>query len=108
MSSKADQNGSQRGIGHADYGCFNPTAKDETVATARRSRPAPKIELVRYVIDSAHLAKDVEQQDRALAAFTRLTEVKSVGSPVTPTPSEPPRSPKARASSGIAQSQNTS
>lgn len=55
----------------ADY--FNPSDKDLRVASARRQRPVPTLEQIRYVLDIMPTGTDMERRNRALVALTALT-----------------------------------
>jgi integrase len=69
----AGQPGYKSRIAYSDAEYFNPTANDSRVATARRERPVPSMEQIRYVIGSMKAENDIEKRNRALIAFTILS-----------------------------------
>lgn len=68
----AGQSGYRR-ISYTDAEYFNPSSNDSRIATARRERPAPSIEQIRYVVSSIAVTNDINRRDRALIAFALLS-----------------------------------
>ena len=52
---------------------FNISGKDMRIATARREKDAPTMELIKYAIQLMSNQTDIERRNRALVAFTLLT-----------------------------------
>ncbi len=57
--------------GDAEY--FNLTTKDARIATAKRDRPAPTLDMIRRAVDAMPNGTDIERRDRALIAFAILS-----------------------------------
>src|SRR4051812_26834247 len=53
-------------IGYSDAEYFNPSANDERIATAHRSRPVPTLDDIRRVLAQMPSGSDIEKRDRAL------------------------------------------
>jgi integrase len=57
----------------SDAAYFKPSENDARIATARRERPAPSVELVRRVVGAMPAATVSERRDRALVSLIMLT-----------------------------------
>lgn len=62
-----------QGTPSVDAEYFNLSEKDTRIATAQRERKAPRLEQVKYVIQSIPSGSEIERRNRALLAFTLLT-----------------------------------
>lgn len=60
-------------IEYADADYFNLSEKDTAIARARREKPVPTLEQVRYVLAAMPSGTVLERRDRALVAFTAIT-----------------------------------
>jgi len=69
----AEQPGYKARIKRTDCDYFNLTDNDARIATARRERPAPDVELVRGLVQRMPGETDVRKRDRALIAFALLS-----------------------------------
>ncbi|MEQ9446047.1 MAG: tyrosine-type recombinase/integrase [Rhodospirillaceae bacterium] len=69
----AGQPGFKSRFSYSDAEYFNLSYKDGRVATAKRSKPCPTLDLVRRVISKMPASTDIEKRDRALVAFIALT-----------------------------------
>ena len=69
----AEQPGYKARIKRTDCDYFNLTDNDARIATARRERPAPEVELVRSLVQRMPGETDVQKRDRALIAFALLS-----------------------------------
>jgi integrase/recombinase XerD len=69
----AEQPGYRSRLTYGDAEYFNLSEKDTRIATARRERPFPTLEQVRYVVNAMPTATVIDQRNRALIAFTLLT-----------------------------------
>lgn len=69
----AGQPGYRSKFSYSDPDYFNISEKDVRIATARRSRPAPTIEQIRYVIARMPTETVIERRNRAIVAFILLT-----------------------------------
>ncbi len=69
----AMQTGYKSRINYTETEYFNLSEKDTRVATARRSKPVPTIEQIKYVITKMADTTDIERRNRALIAFFLLT-----------------------------------
>lgn len=69
----AGQPGYKSRFTYSDADYFNVSEKDARIATARRHRPAPTLEQVRHLIAKMPAGTELEQRNRALAAFILLT-----------------------------------
>jgi len=69
----AGQPGYKSRLRYSDADYFNLSDKDTRVATARREKPFPTMEQVKYVIARMPRGADIEERNCALLAFTLLT-----------------------------------
>jgi integrase len=69
----AGQPGYKSSLSYSDSEYFNLSDKDNRIATARRSRPAPTLEQVKHVISTMPTSSDIEKRNRAVIAFALLT-----------------------------------
>lgn len=69
----AGQPGYKSKFAYSDADYFNASARDVRVATARRVRPNPTMEQVKYVLSVMPALTEIERRDRAVIAFTLLT-----------------------------------
>lgn len=69
----AGQPGFKSRLTYADADYFNLSDKDVTIAKARRERPVPTLEQIKFVIARMPSMTELERRDRALVAFTILT-----------------------------------
>ena len=69
----AGQPGYKSKITYSDADYFNPSFRDECIATAKREQPVPSIEQVRHVLNTMPAGTDIEKRDRALVAFALLS-----------------------------------
>lgn len=69
----AGQPGYKSRLRYSDAEYFNLPEKESRVATARRERPSPTLEQVRYVISQMPGETDIEMRNRAVIAFVMLT-----------------------------------
>ena len=60
-------------ISYSDADYFNPSANDGRIATARRDRPVPTLEQIRYMLSTMATGTSIERRDRALVAFVLLS-----------------------------------
>ena len=60
-------------ISYPDAEYFNPSANDERIATAHRSRPVPTLDDIRRVLAHMPSDTDLEKRNRALVAFAILS-----------------------------------
>lgn len=67
------QPGYRSKLRYSDAEYFSFSDKDSRVAKARRERPVPTLEQVKYVIGSMQAGNEIEQRNRALLAFALLT-----------------------------------
>ena len=72
----ADQSGYRSRITHADSEYFNFSANNSRIATARRERPAPDVDQVKYALSMMPAETTLERRDRAILAFALLTGVR--------------------------------
>ncbi len=72
----AGQPGYKSRINYSDSDYFNLSANDTRIATAKREKPVPSAEQIRYVLNSMNAETDIEKRNRALVAFTFLTGVR--------------------------------
>ena len=69
----AGQPGYKSRFSYSDTDYFNLSEKDARIATAKRSRPIPTVEQVRYVIAQMPARTEIERRNRAVVAFILLT-----------------------------------
>ncbi len=69
----AMQPGYKSRLNYSDAEYFNLSDKDSRIATARRPRPVPTLEQVRYALCAMPGSNEIEQRDRAVVAFALLT-----------------------------------
>lgn len=69
----SDKPGYKKRISYSDAEYFNPSANDERIATAHRSRPVPTLDNIRHVLAHMPTDTDLEKRDRALIAFAVLS-----------------------------------
>lgn len=69
----AGQPGYKSKISYSDCEYFNLSANDTRIATAKREKPVPSAEQIRYVVTSMKADTDIEKRNRALIAFAFLT-----------------------------------
>ena len=67
------QAGFKSGFSYTDTEYFNLSEKETRIATAKRNKPVPKLEQIKYVIDSMPFDSDIEKRNRAVFAFTILS-----------------------------------
>ena len=67
------QKGFKSGFNYTDTEYFNLSEKETRIATAKRNKPVPTMEQIKFVIDSMPCKTDIEKRNRALIAFTILT-----------------------------------
>ena len=67
------QAGYKSRINYPDAEYFNLSENDVRVATAKRSKPVPTIEQIKYVVDSMPSGTALEKRNRCLIAFTLAT-----------------------------------
>jgi integrase len=63
-------------ISYSDAEYFNLSAKETRVAKATRPARVPTLEQIRHVVQSMPTITDIERRDRALIAFTILTDAR--------------------------------
>lgn len=69
----ADQPGYKSKITYSDADYFNPSLRDERIASAKREQPVPSLEQIRHVLETMPAGSDIEKRDRALIAFALLS-----------------------------------
>lgn len=72
----AGQPGYRSKISYSDSDYFNLSANDTRIATAKREKPVPSAEQIRYVLKSMKVETEIEKRNRALVAFVFLTGVR--------------------------------
>jgi site-specific recombinase XerD len=63
-------------LSYADADYFNLSAKETSIAKARRDTAAPTIEQILHVLRSLPNGTAIERRDRAIVAFTLLTGIR--------------------------------
>jgi len=69
----AGQPGYKSRISYSDCEYFNPSANDSHIANAKRQRPAPSLEQIKYALSQMPFGTDIEKRNRALIAVVLLT-----------------------------------
>lgn len=69
----AGQPGYKSRFSYSEAEYFNVSEKDARIATARRHKSAPTLEQIRHLIANMPAGTELEQRNRALAAFILLT-----------------------------------
>ena len=69
----AGQPGYKSSVQYTDADYFNLPQKESRIAQARRERPAPTLEQIRYVIGLMPTTTEIEKRNKALIAFILLT-----------------------------------
>ncbi|WP_439497234.1 site-specific integrase [Bosea sp. (in: a-proteobacteria)] len=62
-----------RRLAYGDVEYFNPSTKDARIATAKRERPAPSVEMVLRVVQGMPAGTDIQKRDRAVIAFALVS-----------------------------------
>jgi len=65
--------GYKSSVQYHDAEYFSMSDNDARIATARRTKPVPSMEQIRYAISLMPNSTEIERRDRALVAFTILT-----------------------------------
>jgi integrase len=60
-------------ISYADADYFNPSANDERIAKAVRTRPIPSVDEIRKALGAMPITTALERRDRAVVAFALLS-----------------------------------